>query len=103
MNRSTPSEYAIEDQPITGEVQMFWTIKALPHNTSVMDIGMIVSTLIGLTALLNRIYEIFYLGLPPQQRSTFLTIHFGIICLCMSLYFWTLVIRQKYLPLFHHR
>lgn len=95
MNSSTPSEYAIEDEPIIGEVQMSWTIKALPHNTSIMDIGMIVLTLIGLTALLNGIYEIFYLDLPLQQRSTFLSAHFGIVCLCMTLYFWTLVIRQK--------
>lgn len=85
----------MEDEPITGRVQMSWTIKALPHNTSIMDIGMIVLTLIGLTALSNGIYEIFYLNLPLQQRSTFLSAHFGIVCLCMTLYFWILVIRQK--------
>ncbi|MFJ2682324.1 hypothetical protein ACIOYV_01125 [Pseudomonas sp. NPDC087342] len=95
MNNSTPNEHAIEEAPIAGEVQMSWTIKALPHNTSIMDIGMIALTLVGLAALSNGIYEIFYLDLPMQQRSTFLSAHFGIICLCMTLYFWTLVIRQK--------
>lgn len=95
MTSSLSTESTIEHTPIAGEVQMSWTIKALPHNTSIMDMGMFVLTLIGLVALSNGIYEIFYLDLPLPQRSTFLSAHFGIVCLCMTLYFWTLVIRQK--------
>ena len=97
MTTSIPDKNAIEQAPIAGNVQMSWTIKALPHNTSIMDMGMIVLTLIGLTALLNGIYEIFYLELPLRQRSIFLSAHFGTVCLCMTLYFWILVIRQKYI------
>lgn len=97
MTTSIPDKNAIEQAPIAGDVQMSWTIKALPHNTSIMDMGMIVLTLIGLIALLNGIYEICYLELPLRQRSTFLSAHFGIVCLFMTLYFWTLVIRQKYI------
>jgi hypothetical protein len=77
------------------EILMTWTIKALPQGTLHMDIGMALLTLLGLVAIANGAYEVYFLNLSEKDQSTFLSLHAGIVWTLMSIYMWTLVVHQK--------
>ena len=74
---------------------MEWTIKALPSDTLCMDIGMSIMTLTGLIAIANGVYENYFLHLLENEQSVFLSLRFGTVMTLMSIYLWTLVVRQK--------
>lgn len=74
---------------------MKWTIKAKPRDTTHMDIGMAVITIIGLTAITNGLYETYILDLSEDNGSTFLNLRSGLIWTVIAIYLWKLVVHQK--------
>ncbi len=72
---------------LLGKELMAWNIKALPHSTFGMDVGMAIGGMIPFSFMLYG-----YFG---EQRDTFLQGQ-GFFGVCVVFFLWKMAVRQKY-------